>query len=138
MAIALPHGLPVTTDDGWLDRDYGSWAGQPRQKADQTYGSLDAAPENEIEPTQALLLRALSALRRLLVAASGAQAVVVAHDAVNQALIRHFANGQIGTLMQQATGCWNRLTFNGDKCVCDIVGARPGDGRDPLEDGMNE
>jgi broad specificity phosphatase PhoE len=127
-AIARTHGLPVTTDDGWLDRDYGPWAGQPRSKVDQAYGSLDAAPEDEVESSQALLLRTLSALRRLLADTLGARAVVVAHDAVNRALIQHLAGVATD---KQPTGCWNRLTFTGDRCVCDLVGARPEEGNKP-------
>jgi broad specificity phosphatase PhoE len=129
--IAGPHHMVVLTDEGWIDRDYGPWAGQPLAKVDQTYGSLDGAPENEIEPSRVVLERSLCALRQLLARVKGGQGAVVAHDAVNRVLIRHFTTVKPDSVIRQPTGCWNRLSFTGEACEIDIIGALPRDGRQP-------
>jgi broad specificity phosphatase PhoE len=127
--VAEPHGLAVTADPAFIDRDYGPWAGQPRQALAARYGSVDAAPADEVEPRAAFERRVATALERVARDADGGSVAVVAHDAVNRALIR-VVGGRPRADMDppQPTGCWNRFVFDGGGGTCEVVGAVPGDG----------
>jgi broad specificity phosphatase PhoE len=105
-AIAAPHGLPVATASHLLDRDYGPWAGQPTAEVVARFGSVDAAPG--VEPWDGFRARALVGLREALDASMADVVLIVAHDAVNRALLQDlFDLDPLAT--PQHTGCWNRL-----------------------------
>jgi broad specificity phosphatase PhoE len=59
--IGLRTGLPVEIDERLIDRDYGSWAGRSKEEVVARWGSVDNNPE--IEPAQAVVDRAIAALR---------------------------------------------------------------------------
>lgn len=131
-AVARPHGLDVIVDDAFLDRDYGPWAGKSEQDVAARYGSVDDAPPDEIEPRERFERRVVAALERVAAQADGEFIAVVAHDAVNRALIRAFGETKgAGPSIPQPTGCWNRIVFEGGAAACDVVGALPGDGTAP-------
>jgi broad specificity phosphatase PhoE len=125
-ALARPHGLDVNADDGWLDRDYGPWAGQPVSKVKERFGSLDDAPG--VEPRTDFEARVLGAFGRLVDALNpAATAAVVAHDALNRLVISKQVHGShhgTGTIAQ-ATGCWNRLEHGPEGWTAPVVGAPP-------------
>jgi broad specificity phosphatase PhoE len=132
-AVAEPHGLPVETDGAFIDRDYGPWAGKSQEDVEARYGSVDDAPANEVEPWARFEGRVVTALESL-VAQSACQVVaVVAHDAVNRALIRAVCSAwrDPAAPLPQPTGCWNRLVFDGRDVICQVVGAVAGDGTEP-------
>jgi glucosyl-3-phosphoglycerate phosphatase len=129
-AVAQPHGLPVELNAAFIDRDYGPWAGQSQADVEARYGSMDNAPENEVEPQARFEDRVVSALEGLVAQSEGQAVAVVAHDAVNRALIRALCSAWRGPACElpQPTGCWNRLVFDGGDAICRVVGAVAGDG----------
>jgi glucosyl-3-phosphoglycerate phosphatase len=132
-AVAEPHGLAVSADAAFADRDYGPWSGKPQDELEARYGSVDGAPATEVEARAAFERRLVTALESLVAACRNEIVVVVGHDAVNRALIRAFCDAwhEPGTELPQPTGCWNRLVFEGRAAVCEVVGALPGDGARP-------
>lgn len=132
-ALAAPHGLEVIVDAAFIDRDYGPWAGKSREEVAARYGAVDAAPANEVEPKAAFERRVVSALQRVAAQPDGEVVAIVAHDAVNRALIRAFASawGDAATQPPQPTGCWNRFVRDAHGLRCEVVGALPGDGTEP-------
>lgn len=132
-AIAAPHGLDVDTEDGFIDRDYGPWAGHSQAEVEARYGSLDAAPVDEIEPLSAFEQRLATAVANVLAEADGKAVAIVAHDAVNRALIRTYCAIGPGpsASIPQPTGCWNRFLVDGKTVFLEVVGATPGDGAVP-------
>jgi broad specificity phosphatase PhoE len=131
-AIAEPHGLTVTAEPAFADRDYGPWSGKPQAELEARYGSVDGAPAAEVEARAAFERRVIAALDSLVGDSRNESVVVVGHDAVNKALIQAYCDPRrdAGAEIPQPTGCWNRLVFHGG-CVCEIVGAVPGDGARP-------
>jgi broad specificity phosphatase PhoE len=127
--LAQPHGLTVMADPAFIDRDYGPWAGLPQQALIDRYGSVDTAPSGEVEPRAEFERRITTALKRVAREAHGKIVAIVAHDAVNRALI-HAAGRRQRTDMDlpQPTGCWNRFVCDGQTSTCEVVGAVPGDG----------
>jgi broad specificity phosphatase PhoE len=59
-AIAHRAGLDVVVAQGLNDRDYGEWAGQPKEQVVARWGSIDAAPG--VEPAAAVFYRACAVL----------------------------------------------------------------------------
>ncbi len=55
--VADYAGLTVIPDDCLLDRDYGPWAGIPKESVVAQWGSVDAAPG--VEPRSAIRERAV-------------------------------------------------------------------------------
>jgi len=131
-AVAEPHGLAVAVDPGLIDRDYGPWAGQRQEALAARYGAVDAAPADEVEPRAAFERRVATALERVAREADAGSVAVVAHDAVNRALICTMG-GRRGADkdLPQPTGCWNRFVFADGRAACEVVGALPGDGTLP-------
>lgn len=82
-AIADACGVSVEIDERLNDRDYGQWAGQRKQDVLSRWGSIDAAPG--VEPATDVVARAMAAFEEL---ADRPGAVLVAHDAINQALLQ--------------------------------------------------
>lgn len=131
-ALAAPHRLPIAVDDSLADRDYGPWAGRPLEEVVALYGSIDEAPADEVEPRAAFEQRVSTALEREAGRSENTAAAIVAHDAVNRALIQALGDGRPGSAdPAQPTGCWNRVVFDGGAGRFDIVGAVPGDGTEP-------
>lgn len=128
-AIAAAHGIDITIDALFIDRDYGPWAGKPVRLVEDRYGSVDAAPPDQIEDTQAFEERVITAFRAVVERTADSTALIVAHDAVNRALIRR-CRGRAPEI-PQSTGCWNRILIDKNGAVCDVAGALPGDGRKP-------
>jgi glucosyl-3-phosphoglycerate phosphatase len=106
-------GLNVTTDECFLDRDYGPWAGKPKGEVTAQWGSVDAAPG--VEPRSAVRDRAVQGLTALAQRFPGASVVVVSHDAVNQEVLAAMHPG-LGDPedIQQDNGCFNVLQLTGD------------------------
>jgi broad specificity phosphatase PhoE len=118
---------PVTA---FLDRDYGSWNGQPRAEVERSHGSLDQAPG--VEPRPELERRVLAGLRVAAGEHAGRAFAVVAHDAVNRVLLSRIdSRFQDPELVPQRTGCWNRLRQAGGHWRLLVVDAIPGDGHRP-------
>lgn len=132
-AIARPHDLAVAVDPGFIDRDYGPWAGGPEAAVEARYGRVDSAPASEIEPRAALTRRARLALETAVERAKPGPLVVVAHDAVNRALIHALCAAGLPSdaVIPQPTGCWNRLLWDEQGIVCEVIGAPPDDGTGP-------
>lgn len=106
-AIAHAAGAPQRIEEALIDRDYGEWAGQTRAEVEARWGSVDNAPG--VEPLSAVATRAVDCIERL-AAALDAPLVVVAHEAVNRAVLHRLipSLGQPDQIPQR-TGCWNHL-----------------------------
>lgn len=132
-AIAEPHGLPVTVDAAFADRDYGPWAGKSQEEVEARYGSVDETPPNEVEPRAQFEHRVVTAIETVVAQSQGKIVAIVGHEAVNRALIRAVIEAwpKTGAYLLQPTGCWNRLAFDARGAICDVVGAVPGDGAQP-------
>jgi probable phosphoglycerate mutase len=107
-AIAAAVGAPHRADVRFNDRDYGPWTGHPKSDVVRDFGSVDAAPG--VEPTAAVLVRALPALAEL--RASGATVVVVTHDAVIRPLLESLDPGLAGITVPTAS--WAALAATSD------------------------
>jgi broad specificity phosphatase PhoE len=108
--IARCAGLEVTTDQCFLDRDYGPWTGTSRQVVVAQWGSVDDAPG--VEPRSTVQKRAVLGLTGLARRAQGRAVVVVSHDAVNREVLVAFDArlGDADTLPQE-NGCFNTLEW---------------------------
>jgi probable phosphoglycerate mutase len=122
-------GATLASEDAFVDRDYGPWAGKTRAEVESRYGSLDRAPE--IEPMGSLVGRVVFAARA--VAARFDSVVIVGHDVVNRALLATLASNTVDEpdAIPQRTGCWNKLEHIESTWVATVVDAVPGDGRVP-------
>jgi broad specificity phosphatase PhoE len=109
-ALAVVAGLRVEIDPRLTDRDYGEWAGQPRESVEASYGSIDQAPE--IEPAAEVRTRGLEAVADLAKRASGQMAVAVSHDAVLRLVLTGLDPG-LGDPEQlaQDTACFNTVDY---------------------------
>jgi len=110
--VARRAGLEVEVDTRFIDRDYGPWAGRPKDQVIARWGSLDDAPE--IEPERAMLTRSMSALDDASRQVSHGALVVVSHDAVNRLLLTAL-DARLGDAeaVPQDTGCFNVLERRG-------------------------
>lgn len=114
-------GIPVEVDDRLADRDYGPAAGLTLSEVDTRWGNVESVPG--IEPLEHVTGRALAVLADLRAdrppgapagpdgpAASSRPVVLVAHDAVNRALLAALPphHGRDHPVAQR-TGCWNVL-----------------------------
>ncbi|MGH9082782.1 MAG: histidine phosphatase family protein [Acidimicrobiales bacterium] len=126
-AIAQRAGCPVEVDPRLADRDYGEWAGRPRESVEAAWGTVDAAPG--VEPRAALVERSWAALLDVAARAGGGVAAVVAHDAVNRALLVT-AVPSLGDAadLAQDPGCFNILVAGVPALAWAVlaVGAVPG------------
>jgi broad specificity phosphatase PhoE len=128
--LAARTKAPLQLVAPFLDRDYGPWNGQPRAEVERRYGSLDLAPGVEGRP--ALERRVLAGLQAAAEEHAGRAFAIVAHDAVNRALLAR-VDGRFGDpeLVPQRTGCWNRLRQAGGQWRVLVIDAVPGDGHHP-------
>lgn len=124
-AIAAAAGVTAEPDELLMDRDYGQWAGHRKRDVIAQWGSVDAAPGVEAPAdVRARALRALDAY-------TGVPGVVlVAHDAVNQLLLRHL-DPSLPNAPRQRTACWNVLehhaTHGWRVVAVDLVAPSTGD-----------
>ena len=109
-AVAIRANVGVEIDPRLIDRDYGRWAGQPKDVVEARWGSLDDAPG--VEPPAEVRARAWEALADIARHARGEVAVVVSHDAVNRLTLATLGPG-LGDPDQlpQETGCFNTLDY---------------------------
>jgi broad specificity phosphatase PhoE len=129
-AIAARAMIDVVTDPDLIDRDYGRWAGTPRDEVERAFGSLGAAPG--VEPVEQLIRRVTVALERWAEQAASRPVILVAHDAVNRhALARLVPDLGAADDIPQRTGCWNRLDRHPWEWSAPIVDAVPHDGHRP-------
>lgn len=100
--------VPLVTDEGLLDRDYGRWAGQEQAEVIARFGRLDAAPG--VEASQDVLARAQGVLDAWAAELMSGSVVLIAHDAVNRILLTALdpALGEPEDVRQR-TGCVNVL-----------------------------
>ncbi len=105
-AVAEPHELQPFADPHLNDRDYGQWGGQVTAEVVARFGSVDAAPG--VEAWAAFSERSARRFVELVAEQGDTPGVIVAHDAVNRAILqRLFALDPATT--SQRTGCWNEL-----------------------------
>jgi broad specificity phosphatase PhoE len=124
MAIAESNGAALEVDPDLADRDYGSWAGSSVTEVVRQFGSLESAPG--IEPEGAFISRVAAAVTAIADRSASIPVVVVAHDAVNRALLAYLVPaGQDPNGVPQHTGCWNRLERIGESWSAPVVGAVP-------------
>ena len=126
--IASLHEVAVQVADGLDDRDYGPWTSHSRDEVVLRFGSLDTAPGIEARAT--FEKRVLSAFHRIAATSLGPDdglLVLVAHDAVNRVLLARLVESlpDDPALIEQHTGCWNRLELVAGRWQATIVNARP-------------
>jgi broad specificity phosphatase PhoE len=128
--IAAACGLTVLLDDRLTDRDYGRWAGIEQDHLITTFGSVDDAPD--VEPTTRVAARGSAAVIWISKLAAPRAAVVVAHDAVNRAVLSELVPslGDPDSIPQR-TGCWNKLELAGHSWSAPVIDARPALGEAP-------
>jgi broad specificity phosphatase PhoE len=105
-AIGGAATIPVVVDTRLVDRDYGTWTGQPRAEVEQRFGSVDDAPG--VESAVALAARALAAWTELTSEYQDGPLVMVSHDAFNTALL-HALDASLASIGQR-TACYNQLS----------------------------
>ncbi|GAB3917952.1 phosphoglycerate mutase [Microlunatus endophyticus] len=108
VAIDQMHHVGVATDKRLIDRDYGEHAGALRTDLVAKWGTVDDAPG--VEPVEDVVGRAASVLEDLQPELGGGIVVLVAHDAINQAMLAWL--GVPGKVTQH-TACWNLVTYDG-------------------------
>jgi broad specificity phosphatase PhoE len=128
--IAASTGAGLIVDDALADRDYGPWAERDPTEVVARFGSLDAA--TGVELPDRFTARVAGAFDTIASGGETGAVVVVAHDAVNRAVLATLVPGlgdpdSIG----QRTGCWNRLEHDGHAWAAPIVDGVPGDGHLP-------
>lgn len=111
-AIAFACGLNVRTDEAFIARDHGDWAGYTLNEVEAQFQTIDNAPGVELHTAAGI--RARKALE-LVADQAKAVGVVVAHDAINRLLINaveleHFAKIEE---ISQPTGSLNQLQRSG-------------------------
>jgi glucosyl-3-phosphoglycerate phosphatase len=109
--VAECAGRLVTVDPCLTDRDYGRWAGTPKETVVAMYGTVDAAPG--VEPRSAIRDRAVRGLTNLAQHCAGGTVVVVSHDAVNREVLVAIDPG-LGDpdALPQDNGCFNTLDWS--------------------------
>ncbi len=126
-AIGRRAEIKPIRDAAFLDRDYGEFNERPAAEVTQRFATFDDAPE--VEPRAEFFARVVAGIERVL-AASADPVMIVAHDAVNRAILAMLAEADDPDL-PQPTGSWNALRLIGLRWVPRVLGARPGDGRTP-------
>jgi broad specificity phosphatase PhoE len=123
--VADQAGLTVTAEPSLLDRDYGRWAGTPKDAVIAQWGSVDAAPG--VEPRSAVRARALEGLTDLIGRFPGATLVAVSHDAVNREVLAALDPG-LGDPdgIPQDNGCFNVLQCADGRTAVLSVNELPG------------
>jgi broad specificity phosphatase PhoE len=122
--VAEHAGLAVTADGCLLDRDYGPWAGTPKDTVVAQWGSVDAAPG--VEPRSAVRDRAVRGLTALAQRRLAASVVAVSHDAVNREVLAALDPG-LGDPddIPQDNGCFNILQWTAGRMAVVSVNELP-------------
>lgn len=107
MAVARQAGLTVATDDDFVDRDYGEWAGSSLDDVNARWGSIDLAPG--VESRSSVIERAMRGLQRVACLEGHGAALIVSHDAVNRLILSQL-DSHLSEPLAQATGCYNVLS----------------------------
>jgi len=128
-AIAATTEAPVEVDEGLADRDYGPWAGTPGDEVERRFGSLDAAPG--IEAPGPFVARVTVATMATASRWTPGPLAVVAHDAVNRAVLASLDAGLVPRGASLRTGSWNRLDRRHGRWSASVVDAVPHDGHRP-------
>ena len=125
--VAGYASLPVATDDLLVDRDYGPWAGTPRQDVIDRWGSVDAAPG--VEARSAVRARAIDGLTGIAQRHAAATVVAVSHDAVNREVLAALDPG-LGDpdTLPQDNGCFNTLEWAPGGWTVLAINELPADG----------
>lgn len=126
-AVAAATGLHVEATDGLADRDYGDWAGHRSDELIDRFDSVDAAPG--VEPEREVRRRALAVLDAVVAQHRAAPVLLVAHDAVNQLVLRALDPTLGPPGPRQRTGCYNELEHRDGRwrvLLVDVVGDRLG------------
>jgi broad specificity phosphatase PhoE len=123
--VADRAGHTVTAERSLLDRDYGPWAGTPKDTVSAQWGSVDAAPG--VEPRSTIRTRALQGLAALARRYPGATLVAVSHDAVNREVLAALDPG-LGDPdgIPQDNGCFNTLQWADGSMAVLSVNELPG------------
>lgn len=123
-AVAVTAALRVETDPRLIDRDYGEWAGQPKESVETTYGSIDNAPG--VEPVAEVQSRALEAIADLARRAPGETVVAVSHDVVLRLILAALDPG-LGDPehLAQDTACFNTVHYQDNAWTVVAVNQAP-------------
>lgn len=124
--IAQAARMGFETESALLDRDYGPWTGCSRARVEALFGHPDKAPD--IEPYALFAGRVRMALSRIMEeSAPGDTVVVVAHKAVNRALLGGLFPYYLcrSGRLSQRTGCWNLCEFDGHGWSLRVIDALP-------------
>lgn len=105
-ALDQMHHVGIRIDKRLIDRDYDEHAGSVRSDLVARWGTVDAAPG--VESVEDLVGRTAAVLEDLQTELDDGVAVLVGHDAVNQALLAWL--GVPGQLTQH-TACWNLVLY---------------------------
>lgn len=127
-AIAQVFGVPVTAAPQLVDRDFGEWAGVSEADVVDRFGSLDAAPG--VEPVTAVAARARTVLDMQRLVLDHGDVVLVAHHAVNKALLNSIDPG-VAERLRQPTACWNEIRHCGSRWTVTLTDQQPGLGATP-------
>lgn len=121
-AIASRAEMSAIGVDELLDRDYGPWAGRLESEVAARFGGVDHAPD--VEPLEQVATRSARLLEAQRAALQHGNVVLVAHDAVNKALLSRLDPSLTGRL-EQPTGCWNEIRPNHDGWAVTVTDALP-------------
>lgn len=122
MAVARRIGLMVATDDDFVDRDYGEWAGSSLDEVSARWGSIDLAPG--VESRSSVIERAMRGLQRVAHLEGHGAALIVSHDAVNRLVLSQL-DSHLPEPLAQATGCYNVLSSSEDGWTVESVNNVP-------------
>jgi broad specificity phosphatase PhoE len=129
-AIAEASWAALEVEPDLVDRDYGSWAGSSVSEIVRQFGSLESAPG--VEPERDFAGRVIAAVLAIADRSAPIPVVVVAHDAVNRAVLAHLAPiFEDAADVPQRTGCWNRLERRNASWTAPVVDAQPPDSGEP-------
>lgn len=106
-AICEATGAGLVVDGDLADRDYGRWAGHTTAEVTAVWGSVDRAPG--VETQASLSHRAAGMLHKTFAAYP---VVLVTHDAVLQAMLRHLDPTLVE--IRQDLACWNVVMGDGE------------------------
>ncbi len=129
--IASAAGVRVAPDERLMDRDYGPWTGYPEAQVQERFGSIDHAPG--VESWETFSSRVSAGFSELARRHAGELFAVVAHDAVNRALLMELFPGRWPDphAIPQHNACWNRLERDDEAWALAVLDAVAGDGQQP-------
>lgn len=131
IARATATVAALDIDESFSDRDWGPWTGTSEATVRDKFGSVDAAPG--VEPADALTSRVTTAALELVNRGPDLPVLIVAHDAVNRAILAHLADNTENdpVAIPQRCGCWNRIERREGRFVATVIDALPDDGTEP-------